>query len=224
LRDLIVRAYSIDYLAERHLLVGGPDNILSARFDVSAKPPEDRNVGRPEVVPIAQAMLMLRSLLADRFKLRTHTETREIPIFALMLTRDGRLGPQLQRSRYNCREYQAARRSKTAGDEPLDSKNMSLCFAKSFQTDGLTVKGAGEIADLIRNFQGLSPVDRPVVDMTGLSGNFEWLLTFAPPWMKNSQLTSIYTALPEQLGLKLEPQRAPIQVRVIDSVSMPEPD
>src|SRR5688572_7320751 len=76
-------------------VAGGPGWIDSDRFDIVARPPEN--------APANQAMPMLRSLLADRFKLVTHTETKEQPIYALVPARaDGRLGAQLKRSTLDC--------------------------------------------------------------------------------------------------------------------------
>ena len=76
--------------------------------------------------------------------------------------------------------------------------------------------------DLIRGIQ--FAVDRPIKDLTGLTENVEWTLTFAFPPTQESSDASIFTAIQEQLGLKLEPRSEPMEVRVIDSVSMPTPN
>jgi uncharacterized protein (TIGR03435 family) len=73
--------------------------------------------------------------------------------------------------------------------------------------------------------QRLEPsVDRPVVDATGLSGNFEWDVTFAAGPNAPADVSQIFTALQDQLGLKLETRQAPVEVLVVDSVALPTPD
>ena len=215
LRALIVQGLHINPLFEKHVLIGGPDRILSARFDVLGKPP--REVSREAGV------VMLRTLLKERFGLRTHTETRQIPVYALTLMREGRLGPRLQRSRFNCRVYIASRGGQLPLEEPRRGDEL-LCAANPFQPEGMRIVGAGEIADLIPALNFGSALDRPVIDKSGLTGNFEWQLTFAPPYMRSSQEPSIFTAVSEQLGLKLEPRVVSMEVNVIDSVAMPTPN
>jgi uncharacterized protein (TIGR03435 family) len=81
---------------------------------------------------------------------------------------------------------------------------------------------AGPLTRLFPGIQGF--VDRPLVDATGLTGNFEWEITRAMPGVETSEYPSMFTALEEQLGLKVEPQMATIDVIVIDSVEMPTPN
>lgn len=95
------------------------------------------------------------------------------------------------------------------------------------QRPTLAVRGAGDLKDLVASVQGFLPKDRPVLDMTDLSGNFEWALSFSMTTSTahaDSVVPSILTALPEQLGLKLDPRAMALEVLVIESVSMPSPD
>jgi uncharacterized protein (TIGR03435 family) len=103
LRLLITQAYRVS----GYQLVGGPSWLDSERFDIVAKAPEG---SRPD-----QTMLMLRGLLAERFKLKVHGETREAQIYALMLARsDGKLGPKLSKSTDDCEKILAERRAAAA--------------------------------------------------------------------------------------------------------------
>jgi uncharacterized protein (TIGR03435 family) len=162
---------------------------------------------------------MVRTLLADRFKLAVHHETRELPIYALLLARnDGRLGPKLQPS--TC----------VAGRRPPGDATAQPCGFRP--GPGIFVSGGVPIA-MLATFVS-SAVRRSVVDRTGLDGNFDIDLHWLPD---NSPLgpqpdtpppdpggPSIFTALQEQLGLKLESTRGPVDVLVIDHVEQPTPD
>jgi uncharacterized protein (TIGR03435 family) len=231
LRDLIGYAYGLDRSLQRYLIIGGPGETMSARFDINAR--------QPERVATGQELPMLRALLAERFKLRTRTETRQIPVYALAVVRDGRLGPELRPSGHNCTVWRDARRAAAAsgGDvpEPRDTNGKPLCTANPFAgapTGAYVSRRAGTMVDLIGELQ--ANVDRPIVDMTGLAGNFEWTLTFSllpsdrisavPPTGLDLQAPLVFAALPEQLGLRLEPRNAPHEVLVVDSVGMPTPD
>jgi uncharacterized protein (TIGR03435 family) len=136
--------------------------------------------------------LMLQTLLADRFKLRAHVEQRERPVYGLVFARsDRQLGPDIHTT--TC-------------------KDDSVCATTQVNTTGIT---AGTITGVSRTMtdigRSLSPyAERRVIDRTGLDGRYD----FEVRW---SEDVSIFTALPEQLGLKLEPQRAPVDVVVVDS-------
>ena len=244
LQMLIVRAYGIPAVLERFLLIGGAtatripctrncsstEEILTARFDVNAATPN----GAPATTDTLMAML--RTLLAERFNLRVRVERREIPVYALTLDRPGQLGPKLRRSSQDCRAWSearaAARKEATqtgqpsaAPLEPRSATGAALCTGQMFnfgQPDGLGIRGAGSLADLVGRIQEL---DRPIVDRTGLTGNFEWELIkavrledgrFLPP-----DAAPLDVALREQLGLRAEPQTLPFQVVVVESVTMP---
>ena len=227
LRMLIRDAYQVDAYAESYKLdpgpfvsivgssQGGPDPKVP-RFDVQGKPPDN-------TAP-AERRAMMRALLEDRFKLRVHREMRPMPVYALTVVREGRLGPKLAPSKFDCLPYNAQRRAGRAGEEPVDANGDSWCnFQGTMVAPGLTVsRFAGPITVLAQRLQPL--VGRPITDATGLSGNFEWDLRYA--WGPNARADApeIFTALQEQLGLKLEARQAPVEVLVIDSVEMPTPD
>ena len=109
---------------------------------------------------------------------------------------------------------------------PRDGSGQAWCPIRiDFgQADALTVRGAGVVGDLVGQVQAF--VDRPILDLTGLDGNFEFVATFARSQdpRVDSSAASIFTAFEEELGLKLEPRSAPMEVLEIDSVEMPTPD
>ena len=211
LHTIVAEAYGISASLERFVLKGGTREILSARFDINAK--------RPDGAPADQNKAMLRTLLAERFGLRSRTERQSTPVFALSLARSDRLGPQLARSAYSCDEV---RRRRTNLSDPISAADLqTVCFkGYTFQPGAMTVRSSGLITELITRIQGF--VERPVIDATGLTGNFEWELTFA--LRDNADIPGVSTALDEQLGLKLQRSNSELDVLVIDSVSWPTPD
>jgi uncharacterized protein (TIGR03435 family) len=216
LRNIIVQAFGIELTIERFTLVGGPEKLLSTRYDITAKPPDG-------VHPRPQLLLMLRTLLAERFKLRTHTETRDVPIYALTVAREGRLGPEIRPSNYDCPALIAAGARPTDPNPPRDGKGRGLCWNNYDFGPTQGVRYAGRMSALVT--RGAQPyVDRPVIDATGLSGNYEWHVSFTMRPTPESEAASIFTAFQEQLGLKLEPRTGPFEVRVIDSVEAPTPN
>jgi len=194
LRDLIRRSYR---LSEFQVL-GGPSWINAERFDVLAKVN-----GNPSV---NERWAMLRALLADRFKLKAHTETRNLPIYRLMRVRkDGKLGPHLTRSSKLCEEGQ-----------------ILPCAVMGISRSGELQARVDTIDDFIR--RGLMFIlGVTVIDQTGLQGNFDIDLKWTPESASDpaADTPSIFTALREQLGLKLEPSKGPVEVLVIDSVEHP---
>ena len=220
LRSIIRNAYSV----QNYQIVGGPDWINTVRWDITAKAPDD--------APPQELLLMLRTLLADRFKLAIRNETRGIPICALTLARaDGRPGPQLRSSNTDCAAIFAAAKAK--GEAPPPTTNgRPTCGTRT--TRGNMMTTGVDMSDLARN---LAPfAGRPVVDKTGLSGVFDLDLTWTPeqgpagPEGTQSQTApstdgvSLFTAVQEQLGLKLDAQRGPVDVVVIESAERPVED
>jgi uncharacterized protein (TIGR03435 family) len=220
LRSIIRNAYRV----QNYQIVGGPDWINTVRWDITAKAPED--------APPQQLLLMLRALLADRFKLVIRNETREMPIYALSIARaDGRLGPQLRSSNTDCAAIFAAAKAK--GEAPPPTTNgRPTCGTRTTRGNMMTTGVA--MSDFARN---LAPfAGRPVVDKTGLSGVFDLDLTWTPeqgpagPEGTQSQTApsidgvSLFTAVQEQLGLKLDAQRGPVDVVVIESAERPVED
>ena len=201
-------------------LVGAPDWVRSERFDITAKYPADHS---PTQVPA-----MVRALLEDRFRLKTHADTREGPVYALVLARaDGKLGPDLKRPDVDC----AAELAKRTGNRTITPG--TPCFALQYGEglDRLIWGGNRTMAQLAAMLS--APAGRDVLDRTGLTGTFDARLRWRPDagltTAPDAQLTpdagvSLFTAVQEQLGLKLESTRAPLEVLVIDSVQRPTPD
>ncbi len=203
LRDLIRFAYYI-YGGDWDVRIAGPDWIKTARFDVDAR--------TPGTVPQDRAMSMLRHLLAQRFGLAVHYEQREHSVYALVIARsDRRPGPQLKPNPIDC--------STLSGPPPIDSER-PICGSRG---------GPGRLSGGGMSMQQLalqlaSIAGRTVVDETGLGGaGFDYELRWSPD-PANPDGPSIFTAIEEQLGLKLVPKSGPVEVLVIDSISEPTPN
>jgi uncharacterized protein (TIGR03435 family) len=165
---------------------------------------------------------MLRTLLADRFKLRVHRENRNLPVYALRVAREGRLGPSLRASSIDCNVYEAERRKNRSTQPPLGGDGSPTCTSQidSFKEGRMALRWVGQISNLVAGVQSFT--DRPIVEDTGLKGTFEWSLSF--PIVLNGvddAQAALFTAVQEQLGLKFERRTAPYEVLVIDSVEMP---
>jgi len=198
LRRMIALAY---LPVPTSLISGGPTWLTSDRFDVRA-----RFTGNP---PREQLQLMMRAMLADRFKLRVHRETRATPVFALVVDRPGVLGPALRPAKVDCASPEG------------NKTNMPWC---AFQyTDGL-IRGAGVTLDRIA---GELDAGRIVVNRTGLAGLYDLELRWASDPGTSPAADAppgLATALREQLGLRLQTDTAPLEHLVIDSAERPAPD
>jgi uncharacterized protein (TIGR03435 family) len=157
---------------------------------------------------------MLRSLLADRFALVIHTETQELPIYALrVVNRDGTLGAQLRQSDVDCDAVLAEMARTGRPAPPKAPGQMPPCSTQT--SSGHLVANAipmSQLAEMLSTFAG-----RETHEQTNLRGNFDLRLD----WTDD---LSIFTAIQEQLGLKLEPTKGPVDVLVIDHVEKPTPD
>jgi uncharacterized protein (TIGR03435 family) len=233
-RDLISIAYGQPQPLANFQIIGGPGWIASDRFDISAKAEGDLPPGAAG--PPTQMFLMLRSLLADRFKLVAHEETRDQPIYALRLDRtDGKLGPNLHPATVDCAALRAASRG---GPPPVPPPPGQAPPCGMMMGPGRIMSGGMPMENLATSLSRL--VSRVVVDRTGLTGGYEATLEFTPD---QSQLPpgglanlppgvpappvdgpSLFTALKEQLGLKLDSDHAPVRVLVIDSIEPPTSD
>ena len=203
--NIITNAYAMPPFR----IVGVPEWVQRERFDITAKPPDD---------PSPNQLAMLRTLLEERFKLRVHRESGERPAYDLLIaSTNGRLGPRLKRSATDC---SAATFTVPSGDSPCAGGFMGVG-----PTGGAIVTRGQPLARMIRALS--MAVNRSVVDRTGLDGPFDAELRWSTDvntTPANSDAPSIFTALQEQLGLKLESARAPVEVLVIDSVQRPTPD
>jgi bla regulator protein BlaR1 len=150
---------------------------------------------------------MLQNLLRDRFRLVTYTEMQEQPIYALVLARsDQRLGPRLVPSQTDC------------GSQQVQSK---CVMGGRFTGSGGDLKGLGQPLSALAT-QLRTATDRIVIDRTGLTGRFDFEFAWSTGDL-GADAPTIFTALTERLGLKLEPARGPVEVLVIDSVERPTP-
>ena len=183
-------------------IIGAPDWVATERYDILAKAPEG--------ITTADGMRpLLRALLAERFKLASHRERREMPVFALVRARsDGRFGPGLRELTADC------------GDWPTSVVRF---------TPGLLYLGGYPMAEVLRMLTPL--VERTILDESGITSRVCVRLEYQPqgrgtppPDAPADQRPDLFTALQEQTGLKLEARRAPIDVLVIDALERPTPD
>lgn len=253
-------------------MVGGPDWMNTERFDIEAKP-EGAGPMSPQVL-----QSILRQILEERFALKVHKDTRELPIYAMTLARsDGRLGPNLTLSSEECSTQMAARgrgpgRDGRAGPPPdgrggpppggggpdgrggpggpggpgagpgrASGPPPPLDFDAPVQCGqrrggfGRLRAGGTSMAQFAEAISGTA--QRMVIDKTGLTGFYDIALTYTPtgeqlpqgppppgapaPPPIDPDGPNFFTALQEQLGLKLDNQRGPVEVLVIDSIQPP---
>ena len=213
LRVLILRAYEL----QPFQIVGGPAWLDSDRWDILAKAPDN--------APPAAARLMIQRLLEERFKLVARIETRELPIYALVPAQgDGRLGPRLRRRNLDCDALEAAR-GRGNGQSPVAGATQPPPCGAGGGSPGVLFGRGWTMERLARGLSG--EAGRAVEDRTGLSGWFDFDLEFTPTFGSPdasalpSERPSLFTALQEQLGLKLEPRRGPVEVFVIESAERP---
>lgn len=183
---------------------GGPAWLVSQRYEITAK------AETPSISP-EQLKVLLQSLLADRFKMKFHRETKELPIYAMVVGKDGH---KLQKS----------------AKEP-----------EAGQTGSIRMTGAGLVGQMVEVSaipNALTRLlDRPVVDMTAIKGYYDFTLQIPPEVMMARRMqaanvtvndgsmlpsapsgSAIFKAVEDQLGLKLEPKKSPFEILVIDSI------
>jgi bla regulator protein blaR1 len=221
-------------------VVDGPSWIKTDQFVVVAT--FTREVAGDAIT--ARLPVMLRGVLEDRFSLRTHREQRRLPAYALVRARaDGRLGPQIRRPDVDCDAVRRERAAASPAAPPPSSSTRPACFSISAAGwifgSGMTMQG---LADYLTGGNGAAgKTDRVVVDRTGLTGDYDFVLCWsqasppvppqAPDWLRQavqnappSDDVSVFTAVQEQLGLKLEPRDELIDVIVVDRIERPTPD
>jgi uncharacterized protein (TIGR03435 family) len=208
-----------------------PKWVLSDRFDIEA-----RAVANPTK---DQMRLMMQALLADRFKLAVHRETRELLVFGLVPVKPGKLGPQLQ---VHSEEAPCSTDPQTSfGRDPVRAfatvaggfpatcggiQPMAPTTPGNRRLGGRNIPVEMIATTLSDQATGL---DRPILDQTGLNGEFDFTIEFKPdsplPPGSNSQVDesgpTFLEALKEQLGLKLEPQTGSVDVLVLDHIEQP---
>jgi uncharacterized protein (TIGR03435 family) len=182
----------------------------SERFDINAKV-------APGVVFNAMTMFqpLMRKLLEDRFQLKIHHETRELNVYRLVRVRDDRIGPKLAAAPANA--CTAADQKETAAQVAAGRGCSAGPVPGGISQHGMPL---ATLTSLIA-----PSLERVVVDGTGLTGNWDLDLTFVNQVQDaNGDGPSLFTALEEQLGLKLESGRARVDVIVIDRLERPTPD
>jgi uncharacterized protein (TIGR03435 family) len=171
-----------------HQIYGGPDWLNSDHYEISAKADHPTDDD-------AELMQMLQTLLAERFKLKVHEEKRILPAFVLEV----KDGPKLQKAAGG---ESATNTSSNNNATSIDARNTTMdLFAKVLARE----------------------MDYPVIDQTGLQGPFNFKLHWTPdrrrpPDTGSAEDISIFTAIQEQLGLRLQSQKAPVDVLVIDHI------
>ena len=225
-KDIIMLAYGFERLAPA-FVQGGPGWIESERYDIEAiapqvipNPPPGSNVS-PEL------RTMLKAMLADRYKLSAKPETREAQIYALVMAKkDSALGTKMKPATIDCINTLV----------PLKETPPANARFCNFTTGAGWLRAErASMADMVRLLAFFPAVNRPVQDRTGLAGEFEMDLTFVPAFIDNPNNptappianpaadagATLFTALPEQLGIRLEGQRGSVEFLVISGVERP---
>jgi bla regulator protein blaR1 len=232
LRTFIQFAYKLMLVGQRYDEVFGqqPKWVSTEMFDIEAKAPTTDATKD-------QMRLMMQSLLADRFKLAVHLETRDVPVMALVLVNPGKLGPLLvphsQGPACDAKIPPVDRSSPKIPDvwmpvcgttQMVDWKNNTVILGSR----NTTLDVFAEWIPLIET------LGRPAVNQTGLAGRFDIEANFTPPWKipkeqsADAQLDlsgpTFLEAVKDQFGLKLISTHAPVQTLVIDYVEQPTPN
>lgn len=227
-------------------IVGGAESLLDRPFDINAKadadlaaalkkmPREDRN---------RQMRLMLQALLVERFHLKTHIETKEMPVYALVVAKGG---PKLKESvppppppaaGDAGSGGQPAMPAPPAPDKPLPKQLPPGSMMMRMSSNHVEATASAGTIDGIAKFLVNQPDTggKQIVDRTGLTGKYDWSLDWTPLGMgmvtkgadngtaanADADAPGLFTALEEQLGLKLVPDRGPVEVVVIDHIEAP---
>lgn len=234
LLDYIVFAYKMTDSERQDLISKLPAWAVSDGYDIEARS-ENHDPTKD------QMRLMMQSLLADRFKLAVHTETRHVSISALVLVKPGFTGPQLKvhAAEQSCSTAGPAVPVPDATSAPL----IKLLGVWPASCGGVNRANLALSPDVIRaggrnlsmesfasSMNGLGKLDRPVVDRTGLTGNFDFVLEFEPESAageapgnspSDREGPTFIEALKEQLGLKLESQKGTADYIDVDHVERP---
>jgi uncharacterized protein (TIGR03435 family) len=190
-------------------LIGGPDWINKQQYVIDGKIPNEIRDEMQQMTPEARSReqgLLYQSLLADRCKLKVHFETRELPVYELVIAKGG---------------------SKMKEVPLSDDHQVGVSMSKARL---LELKGkSAAMSDIVQ----MLPHDRPIIDETGLTGRYDLLMDWSPEQSASApgpgtdatasepSGSSIFTALQEQLGLKLVPAKGSVEVVFIDSIETP---
>jgi len=180
------------YDLQSYQVSGGPGWMSSDRWDIAAKAPGEAALTK------AQTKRLLQTLLADRFQVVFHREMREMPVLALTI---GKKGPALKENNDPNASYGMSMSSKDAAIVTSTTKGTMEQLASSLSVN----------------------LGRPVANMTGLTRSYDYKFDWIPGDQSagDSNATSIFTAIQEQLGLKLESTKRPIEILIVDRVERP---
>ena len=223
-------AYKIMGNQSKFVLPQLPDSASTDRFDIQAR--AEGNPAKDEM------RLMMRSLLAERFKLTVHNETRQVPVLAMVLVKPGKFGPHLQLhptdAACSLKPLQRASDLKTI-DGGFPSTCNGLFPLPPTERTHLRVGSQNvTVAFLANAMSSISDLGRPLMDKTGITGTVDFVLEWMPERRISAQPgagatsqaelpsgPSFQEALKEQLGIKLEAEKSPLDVLVIDHVEHP---
>jgi uncharacterized protein (TIGR03435 family) len=200
-RHLVIQRQTVEtmlmaaYGLQKNQIADAPKWVREDNFDADGVPDVD---GQPS---LQQFQSMIRKLLLERFGLKTHLERRELPVFALRVAKDG---PKL----------------KSPGNRGNSVNQQQVHAGEGYRTLDFTSTSMQDLTVMMLQY-----IDRPLVDQTGLKGQYDFTLKYtyddtrAPA--DGTVPPGLFTAIQEQLGLKLEPVKAPAEVLVIDHVEQP---
>jgi uncharacterized protein (TIGR03435 family) len=186
LRTLIRSAYDI----QNFQFGGGPAWLDSDTYDIAATTGDGADISHDRY------RVLLKTLLAERFKLKVHWETRQNNVYALVI---GKNGSKLTADT-DPNKQAGLNTNKTDREGRMEATNVPVSYLSNRLSNQLS---------------------HPVIDKTGLLGNYDWTLVWDPDPGVDSTSPSLFTAVQEQLGLKLDPQKGPVETLVIDSVEKP---
>jgi uncharacterized protein (TIGR03435 family) len=210
MKTLLMAAYFLPFGQ-----ISGPGWIETDRYDISAS--------LPPGTTSEQLAVMLQNLLADRFHLVVHRESREVSVFELVVGKSGRLGPAL--SPYtNDPKIEAGQKDKDGYTIPVPGGSSNL-----MQPGHRRTSARKQSIERLAGFLAVE-LGRPVLDKTGLAGEYDYVLEYAPTGegafamleskagpLPDSNLPSLQTAVQEQLGLRLETKRSPVEFVIVDA-------
>ncbi len=205
-------------------VVGGPAWVGADRWDIVAKAAGDPGFdadGQP-----VRLIAMLKALLEERFKVKVHTEKRDAPIYALVVVSKDKLGQAAKESHADC--YTGAN-GPPPGTPPDPARQCGIRGpVGDYTMTGMSMQ------QLAQNFSGTAPIGRPVIDRTGISGRYDWRLQWVPMFIPSPANDgtnianpaadtgpNIFTALTEQIGLKLQSERGQVDYVIIDQAERP---
>lgn len=219
--SLLSVAYNLSGYYYREVKAQLPQWALADHFDVQARASSNPT---PD-----QMRLMVQSLLADRFKFAMHYEDRQAPFYAMVLVKPGKLGAQI-------RAYKSDEEPCAAVSVPVQTVAggfPSFCGLPQrleARQPGLTRWGFRDVTmeQLATYATGMGEMDRPVLDRTGLSGTFDVIVEFDRNANNGPQVETagptLFEAIKDQLGLKLEEQTGPVKTFVVDQIEEPSPN